>query len=59
MTIYSEYFKEKNILVSQLLLTNDIFQDRKRFLNARATILELLKMDIKSPLLYDFLGIPT
>lgn len=46
MTIYSEYFKEKNILVSQLLLTNDIFQDRKRFLNARATILELLKMDI-------------
>ncbi len=46
MTIYSEFFQEKNILVSQLLLTNDIFQDRKRFLNARATILELLKMNI-------------
>ncbi len=46
MTIYSEFFQEKNILVSQLLLTNDIFQNRKRFLNARATILELLKMNI-------------
>ena len=30
--------------VSQLLLTNDIFNDRKRFLNTRAMILELLKM---------------
>ena len=45
MTIYSEYLK-KNILVSQLLSQNDIF--KKETLNARATILELLKMDIIS-----------
>jgi glutamate 5-kinase len=32
--------------VSQLLLTNDIFQDRKRFLNVKTTLLELLKMGI-------------
>ena len=46
MTMYSEAFKKNKTKVSQLLLTNDIFQDRKRFLNARATILELLKMKI-------------
>ncbi len=46
MTMYSEAFKKNQTKVSQLLLTNDIFQDRKRFLNARATILELLKMKI-------------
>tara|TARA_Y100000768_G_scaffold320234_1_gene255968 strand:+ start:6009 stop:7148 length:1140 start_codon:yes stop_codon:yes gene_type:complete len=46
MTMYSEAFKKSQTKVSQLLLTNDIFQDRKRFLNARATILELLKMKI-------------
>ena len=46
MTIYSEFFQKEKTRVSQLLLTNDIFQDRKRFLNARAMILELLKMDI-------------
>ncbi len=46
MTIYSEFFQKEKIRVSQLLLTNDIFQDRKRFLNARAMILELLKMNI-------------
>ncbi len=46
MTIYSEFFQKEKTRVSQLLLTNDIFQDRKRFLNARAMILELLKMNI-------------
>jgi len=46
MSYYIKAFLKKNINVSQLLLTNDIFNDRKRFLNARAMILESLKMDI-------------
>ena len=32
---------------------------RKRQTKLRIYIEQLLKMDIKSPLLYDFLGIPT
>ena len=46
MSMYSEIFKTKRYKVSQLLLTNDIFQDRKRFLNVETTLLELLKMGI-------------
>lgn len=46
MSMYSEIFKTKGYKVSQLLLTNDIFQDRKRFLNVKTTLLELLKMGI-------------
>lgn len=46
MSYYIKAFSKKQIDVSQLLLTNDIFNDRKRFLNTRAMILELLKMNI-------------
>lgn len=46
MSYYIKAFSRKDINVSQLLLTNDIFNDRKRFLNTRAMILELLKMNI-------------
>ncbi|NSW88688.1 glutamate 5-kinase [bacterium] len=46
MSYYIKAFSKKEINVSQLLLTNDIFNDRKRFLNTRAMILELLKMKI-------------
>ena len=46
MSYYIKAFSKKEINVSQLLLTNDIFNDRKRFLNTRAMILELLKMGI-------------
>ncbi|HIC76376.1 MAG TPA: glutamate 5-kinase [Candidatus Dadabacteria bacterium] len=46
MSYYIKAFQSKKIDVSQLLLTNDIFGDRKRFLNTRATILELIKMNI-------------
>jgi len=46
MSYYIKAFQSRKIDVSQLLLTNDIFTDRKRFLNTRATILELIKMKI-------------
>ncbi len=46
MSYYIKAFQSRKINVSQLLLTNDIFTDRKRFLNTRATILELIKMKI-------------
>tara|TARA_Y100000817_G_scaffold20889_3_gene15211 strand:+ start:5301 stop:6446 length:1146 start_codon:yes stop_codon:yes gene_type:complete len=46
MSYYIKAFQKEKIDVSQLLLTNDIFSDRKRFLNARATILELINMKI-------------
>tara|TARA_Y100000994_G_scaffold183762_1_gene152551 strand:- start:110 stop:1231 length:1122 start_codon:yes stop_codon:yes gene_type:complete len=46
MSYYIKAFSRKGTNVSQLLLTNDIFDDRKRFLNTRAMILELLKMKI-------------
>ena len=46
MSYYIKAFDKKDINVSQLLLTNDIFNDRKRFLNTRATIIELLRMKI-------------
>ena len=46
MSYYIKAFEKEKVDVSQLLLTNDIFSNRKRFLNTRATILELIKMKI-------------
>jgi len=43
MKIYSDLFKEKNIITSQILLTWEDFDNRMRYLNAKTTILTLLK----------------
>lgn len=38
MQLYSGYFKERGYLVGQILLTQDDFNDRKRYLNIKYTI---------------------
>ena len=43
MNVYSRYFKDKTITAGQILLTWDDFDDHKRYLNAKNTILTLLK----------------
>lgn len=43
MQIYSQLFKEKNLLCAQVLLTWEDFDNRARYLNAKNTILTLLK----------------
>ncbi len=40
---YRDFLKKQGISISQILLTWDDFNDRGRYLNARNTILELLK----------------
>ncbi len=42
MQIYSEYFMENGHVVGQILLTQEDFNDRKRYLNIRHTINALL-----------------
>jgi glutamate 5-kinase len=46
MEIYDRFFKEKNLRVGQVLLTRLILKDRSLFLNARNTLLTLLKLGI-------------
>lgn len=46
MDAYEEAFKKHNKLCAQILLTWDDFDNRKRFLNAHATIDKLLNMGI-------------
>ena len=42
MQLYSGYFKERGYLVGQILLTQEDFNDRKRYLNIKYTIQTLL-----------------
>lgn len=44
MDIYRRFFKEKSLSCAQLLLTWEDFDDRKRYLNAKNTLLTLLKL---------------
>jgi glutamate 5-kinase len=43
---YKKAFMEAGLLMGQVLLTHDDFSDRKRFLNARNTVLTLLGMGL-------------
>ncbi len=43
MQLYSGYFKERGYLAGQILLTQEDFNDRKRYLNIKYTILSLLR----------------
>lgn len=46
MDNYSSFFKGHNINCAQVLLTWDDFNDRKRYLNAKNTLLTLLKLGV-------------
>lgn len=43
---YADCFSEYKLLTAQILLTHDDLSSRKRYLNARSTILTLLNLDI-------------
>ncbi len=43
MALYDEYFQRKGIQISQILLTRDDLNHRRRYLNARDTITSLFK----------------
>lgn len=44
MDVYRRFFKEKKLNCAQVLLTWEDFGDRKRYLNAKNTLLTLLKL---------------
>ncbi|MFA5410489.1 MAG: glutamate 5-kinase [Candidatus Omnitrophota bacterium] len=44
MSQYRRFFEEKELTCAQVLLTWDDFNDRKRYLNAKNTLLELFKL---------------
>jgi glutamate 5-kinase len=46
MHLYGQLFQKKGLLVSQILLTRDDLSDRKRYLNARNTLIVLLKLGV-------------
>jgi len=46
MNIYENYFSRHQQTVAQVLLTHDDLSDRRRFMNARNTLLALLKLGI-------------
>jgi glutamate 5-kinase len=46
MNIYEGYFSRYQQMVAQVLLTHDDLSDRRRFLNARNTLLTLLELGI-------------
>lgn len=46
MQLYSEYFKAEGALTGQMLLTQEDFDDRKRYINIKHTIDALLKYDV-------------
>lgn len=46
MNFYRQYFKEEGLNCAQILLTWDDFNQRSRYINAKNTILSLLKMKI-------------
>ncbi|MFC1590216.1 glutamate 5-kinase [Candidatus Omnitrophota bacterium] len=43
--LYSELFKDRGIIAAQMLLTQDDFDNRKRYLNIKSTIQELLRRE--------------
>jgi len=46
MALYSEAFEQFDIITSQVLLVEDDFTNRRRYLNLRSTIGELLRMRV-------------
>ncbi len=46
MEIYQEAFDDLDVIIAQVLLTRQDFDDRKRYLNARNTMLTLLAMGV-------------
>ncbi|HOJ77526.1 MAG TPA: glutamate 5-kinase [Bacillota bacterium] len=46
MQVYEKLFSEYGLIVAQVLLTRSDLSDRKRYLNARNTILTLLKYNV-------------
>lgn len=46
MNAWAECFAPHHIRVSQLLLTNDLIQDRDRFLNAKNALLKILDLSV-------------
>ena len=46
MHLYERSFRKRECLVAQILLTRDDFNDRKRYLNARHTLMTLLKLKV-------------
>ena len=45
MDVYNEYLNKRGYVAGQILLTQDDFNDRRRFLNIRYTLNELLKLN--------------
>jgi len=46
MHLYERCFRKRGYLVAQILLTQDDLTDRKRYLNARHTLMTLLKLNV-------------
>jgi len=44
MDVYNEYFNKRSYVAGQILLTQEDFNDRRRFLNIRYTLNELVKL---------------
>jgi len=44
--VYEELFSDNNLISAQVLLTHNDLSDRKRYLNARSTIFNLIKNDV-------------
>jgi len=45
MDVYRRFFKDRQLNCAQILLTWEDFDDRKRYLNAKNTLLTLLRLD--------------
>lgn len=46
MHLYEQFFRKRKYLVAQILLTRNDLTDRKRYLNARHTLMTLLKLKV-------------
>lgn len=44
--VFENFFQEHGLLAAQVLLTHDDLSDRQRYLNARSTLLTLLKLGV-------------
>ena len=44
--VYESCFREHGLKTAQILLTHDDLADRKRYLNARSTLMTLLRLDV-------------
>ncbi len=45
MLVYQKFFQSRNLNCAQLLLTHEDFENRRRYLNAKNTLLKLLKFN--------------